>query len=759
MKRTRHRAVPTPSAEQQEIVDVLSDGSNVQIIALAGTGKTTTGILIANHHPHLNILVLTYNRNLADDSNAAFESYDLTNITCRTIHTQIGLVATSSERKRIICKTDRDVLRVLRRWSKQPPDPVTEYDLVVLDEAQDLRGTLRSALWYILPRGDRTPQLAVMGDPHQLLYNYDKHDPADPKFLVNAPVEFAEHSTNRRWCERRLTTSYRLTPNAARFINLMWKTTIAPGNLHSGNAPVEYWAMDPYGKPLTTALVALLETEGTDVTFLNLANLVNRDTNAERPIKIQVNRILQITDDKGRRRFNFHTQQTETEKRASTRNKVRAWTFCASKGCTFPVVVIFGFSVYNGVVPNMNQVCVALSRASRRLIVIHNVGCRTGPQPYIPPLNRRILRGLVERGVVTCPFGIPKDTRIQERRPPRILNLSVTGLTHLSATSIDYLLQLGVRSVQREEEEPLPYTTIHTFHTGESPSEEDVSPIYGTGIMFAVEYAHTGRIAHMEEFLSPVSPDSNVRYTTDSFADLVRRTIGTPMTPVELRRIDDAMDAEEEGTTTMSGAELITLIHTSRAQFPTLLGHGLRDRKSHDELFTRAYKASVQGVYEKVEKTPSDFMFMANASLAFEGTHEVFVQIGESDYDRWVEPEVFEAAVQRVMGVLPANCEFEVDMTVPFEDVMYGDRAAICGITGRVDVFHESSSVEVKFCSFLGDEHELQNLLYAALGCIVRNGDVGCATLYNARTQGSITHTVTRENAWRLLQEAARMKL
>lgn len=763
MKRVRHRIVPQASAEQKEVVDAISDGLNVQIIALAGTGKTTTGILIAEHHPHLNILVLTYNRNLADEANAAFESYGMTNITCRTIHTQIGLVATSSARKRIICKTDRDVLRVLQQWSRTPPSPVVGIDLVILDEAQDLRSTTREALHHILPRVElNTPQLAVMGDPHQLLYSYDKHDPADPKFLLNATVEFAEHSAGR-WCEKRLTTSYRITPNAARFINIMWKTSIVPGNMNSGNAPVEYWAMDPYGRTLTNALEALLNEEGCEnVVFLNLANLVNKDTNAERPIKKHINRLLQITDDKGKRRFNFHTQQNETEKRTSTKNKVRAWTFCSSKGCTFSVVVVFGFSIYNGILPNMNQVCVALSRAQRRLIVIHNVGNTSGPQPYIPPLSSRILRSLYQEGVIVCPYGIPADASIPARPPPRTMNLPVTGLTHLSAKSIDHLLQMGTRSVSKEEDPPIPYTTTRTFHTGASSSEEDVSPIYGTGIMFAVEYIRTQRISHIEEFLAPLSPDANIRYTTDAFADMVLRAIGHPLTSSELGVIDEAMKAGRcttENTTTMSGAELIQLIHTSRAEFPTLQGHGLRDRRSHDELFTKAYKASVQKVYESAEKTPSDYMFLANASLAFEGTHEVFVQIGEHDYDCWVESDVFQEAVHRVLQAIPDVCEFEVDMCVPFEEVLWGDRNSITGITGRVDVFYDETSIEVKFCSCLGDEHELQNLLYAAINCIVHGKETGRAMLFNARTNGCIVQEVTRDDAWRLLHESARMKL
>ena len=734
----------------------IQDGFNVQVNALAGTGKTTTASLIAHQRRDLRILVLTYNRNLADESNRVFEKHGLVNIRCRTYHEQIGLVATSAASKRVVCKTDRDVLAVLERWSRKPPSPIHDYDLIILDETQDMTASRRDALRYMLTHDTSAAQLVVMGDPHQCIYDYDKDDPAQVKFLVDAPVEFAEHGGGRDWCSKSLTTSYRSTPHVARFINLFWKTSIVSGNTCSPNLPVEYWVCNHYGKELTERLRCLLEDEPQgEVVFLNLANLVNKESGVERPLKKQVNLLLDLKNDNGKRCFNFHTQQTESEKRCSTKNKVRAWTFASSKGCTFPVVVVFGFSVYNGKIPSMNQVCVALSRASRRLIVVHNTA--KDPQPYLPPLTSRLLRDLVSEGVVECPHGIPHDQTMPEVTAPEESTLSVTGLTHLSATSIARLLGRGTRRVLAPEAEPLPYAQLLTFHTGEYSSEEDVSAMYGTAVMFAVEHACTGAIRNVESLLSPITLRSDARFTTDLFGAFVQNKLRVTLTALERVTLERKMKGDAQ---MLSGEELVCHIRNAPNDFPSLKGHGVRAYRARDDVFTGAYLHAVRAVYEKADKATEDYMYLANAALAFEGTHEVFVQVGQEGYHRWVDNEVFQVAVARIQSILGDGKEvdFEVPLEVNFETPIRGERRVITGIRGRVDVAREKTSLEIKFCSSLRDEHELQNLLYAAMNCTLHDMDSGTSTLFNSRTGEVILHSITKGDAWELLLEVARMK-
>ena len=57
-----------PSAEQLAVVKALCDGRNVVVDAVAGSGKTTTIVFIAQTMVQKRILILTYNRKLKEET-------------------------------------------------------------------------------------------------------------------------------------------------------------------------------------------------------------------------------------------------------------------------------------------------------------------------------------------------------------------------------------------------------------------------------------------------------------------------------------------------------------------------------------------------------------------------------------------------------------------------------------------------------------------------------------------------------------------
>jgi hypothetical protein len=101
-------------------------------------------------------------------------------------------------------------------------------------------------------------------------------------------------------------------------------------------------------------------------------------------------------------KYNFHIKENVRgfEGTPDWKNKIRVWTFCGSKGCEADVVVVFGFDIY-GRPHALNQIGVALSRARKRLLVIHGKkyqgrDCRA--MPYYPVLGD--CRSGMERHVV-----------------------------------------------------------------------------------------------------------------------------------------------------------------------------------------------------------------------------------------------------------------------------------------------------------------------------------------------------------------------
>ena len=68
--------------EQQAIMDAVANGETIKVAALAGTGKTSTLVMIANAYPHRKGLYLSYNKAMAVQAQARFPKW----IDCKTVH-------------------------------------------------------------------------------------------------------------------------------------------------------------------------------------------------------------------------------------------------------------------------------------------------------------------------------------------------------------------------------------------------------------------------------------------------------------------------------------------------------------------------------------------------------------------------------------------------------------------------------------------------------------------------------------------------
>ena len=150
--------LPPPSPEQQHIIQAVQTGYCVTVKACAGSGKTTCMLQVAQQvllaQPHRNVVIITYNRSLADDCKVRIAKLHhlQQRIHCYTIH---GLVSRYAGQ---ICNDDNKLLQTLQVWDRNHgitfnnhgrssvPPPL---DLVMLDEAQDLRPLFHKLLSHI----------------------------------------------------------------------------------------------------------------------------------------------------------------------------------------------------------------------------------------------------------------------------------------------------------------------------------------------------------------------------------------------------------------------------------------------------------------------------------------------------------------------------------------------------------------------------------------------------------------------------------
>lgn len=72
----------TPTPEQQAVIQAVASGKTLKIAALAGTGKTSTLLMIAQAYPKRRGLYLAYNTALKKEGLTKFPAW----ITCKTVH-------------------------------------------------------------------------------------------------------------------------------------------------------------------------------------------------------------------------------------------------------------------------------------------------------------------------------------------------------------------------------------------------------------------------------------------------------------------------------------------------------------------------------------------------------------------------------------------------------------------------------------------------------------------------------------------------
>lgn len=728
------------SSEQYEILFKIKIGLCLKVIAGAGCAKSTTSILIAAQEKRKNHLILTYNRELADESTKMIRDYGLTNIDCKTIHAQVGICASRT------CENDIKLIKQIQIWrTGGAVKRLKQYDIIYIDEAQDLRASLYEALTYILPS---SAQIVVMGDPKQLLYDYNIEDAATCDYLQHAEKYFSMFSGNRKWSDAKLSQSFRLPPKITRFVNTIWHTNILSSNTSSEDLPVEYWFLNTYGNEFTSRLKPILENnKPEDVIILSQMNMKSSN-GKDRPLMLHINSLIEEKTLDGKQKFKFHFKDSSADEKASCKNKIRVFTYCACKGLTVPIVIVFGFDVFRGNITPINQIGTAIARASRRLIVVHCTDRQGKSNPYYPSLNKKTLECLVSDGVVLTPDNIPDDTEIikPEVKPE---TLHITSITHLSGMTILRLLGYGEETVIKQNSSSLHIETKRVFNTGLLDTEEEFSAIYNLAIQFALYWNREKKIPDVEKILKCIRISKFENFNLDKIYQLfhIHGIDGN-----ELKSLEHLLKPDKW----IKGNDLIYFLKYYQDSCASLTNYGICELELFSKQFPQIYYDKILECYGKEEKSEQDFMILANASLAFKGTHETFAQMGDN-YD-WINEKVFKNAIDVFENVIPKDCSFQITYSISLNPCAITNEKNYQSISGTLN--ENSSSVYLLiFSKFINETHKLHALLYSALKSLKDDISIGNAIIVNGRTGEVIQMRVKYADAMKLLYEATAAKL
>ena len=371
----------TPSPEQQLIIDTIAGGSNVAVSAVAGSGKTTTVLSLAKKVFPKKILQLTYNKLLKMEVRDRVEKEGITNV---EIHTYHSLAVKYYDKK---AYTD-DVLQTVIKAGRPPQKAIHPFDFLVPDETQDMTPLLYYFVQMFLAHYGKTPQLVLLGDPRQAIYEFKG---ADSRFLTLGPTLW----NSKPMIQLPLSTSYRVTKQIAAFVNEVMLGEPFMQAVKEG-PPVDYIRGPAFQVQTVFAILKNLLKKGTykpEDIFI-LAPSVKNASGREMPVNKLENLLVEEdikcfvpTSDEG----DMNDDVME--------GKVVFSSIHQSKGRERKVVVLFGFDSgwfdYYGKTKARtlcpNELYVAVTRAKERLILLESTDERVRPLPFLKKTHTELL--------------------------------------------------------------------------------------------------------------------------------------------------------------------------------------------------------------------------------------------------------------------------------------------------------------------------------------------------------------------------------
>ena len=359
-----------PSHEQILIIDALLGQKNILVNAVAGSGKTTTMchacLQLLEKNPALRLAIITYNSSLKIETRTRVQRLNLTNSVA--VHSYHSFAQFCYGRQ---CKTDDKMLALINdiKSGQCVPKKNAKFDVFMIDEAQDMSEMLYSMLCAVIKQTHTAQdqvQYLVVGDVYQMVYGFKQ---ANAKFLTEAQQLFP--FTSYEWITLQLSTSYRLTPKSAEFVNLIIgddSRRIHAGNHTSEDVPVEY---NYFNCRDVTPIVNMLRKYAHEYGSENVAFL----TMSTKPAKDEPRAVHKIVNALGDKLI-FVKENDLVSSSAQKKHKITFSSYHGVKGCEFDCVILECngfFDSEEDLIKCKNAVYVALTRHKSRLIIIQQL--------------------------------------------------------------------------------------------------------------------------------------------------------------------------------------------------------------------------------------------------------------------------------------------------------------------------------------------------------------------------------------------------
>lgn len=669
------------SKEQSHIVEVIETGKNIQIDAVAGSGKTTTSLHIAKRYPEKQILLLTYNAKLRIETRRKSQALGLTHLEVLTYH---AFAVKYMDRTAF---NDNNILAHLRSKKAGHLLSPISFNIVIVDEAQDMNFIYYELVLQILRNLTPSTQLIVMGDRKQSIYAFNR---ANSRFLTKAPQIYKGD-----FVQARLSISYRITKPMAEFLNKCCAGTL-PIEATKNGPLVKYIVSNtfqPVGKYEIDRFIA--QGYSYDDIFV-LAPSVKSEKS---PVRVLANALTDV-------RIPIYVPVSDDEVLDADvlRGKVVFSSFHQVKGLERAIVLVYNFddSYFKfyardedpASIPN--TLYVATTRASHALILFHDEA-----NDYMPFLNKTRLSML-------CNVQYQHSRSFKGFKPAKPLG---SKINKINATDLLKFVPVDIIADCMERVEKIQINPVGSilkieskvFNDSDKKLCESVSEINGIAIPSYFEKMMTGRMSIQRHL-----------------------TINTLM-DIQARISKQAQQAQQSQQVCLIGDDD---------------GYSDDDDSDADDL-----DKSVKPLEREMTDVEIRELLQLSTQWCCDKSGFTFKKSQIRKYD-WIPAPVFKTAHQRLTNLFAlAPCltmdqfAFEVQSLV-----FHGTNMAIVGF---MDLIYTCGTVknlyEFKVVNELTNEHVLQVVIYMWL-CMKDSRQISNAYLYNILTDQLFEIRVSNEN-------------
>jgi len=355
-----------PSQEQMEVINHVKLGKNVIVDACAGSGKSTTILSMATEMPETQFLQMTYNSMLRCEVKEKVANLGLKNIQVHTYHSLAVKYYLPT------AHTDTGIRHIILD-DRPTTTKLPKFDVVVLDEAQDMTFLYFQLVVKMIKDMNHKIQLLILGDYLQGLYEFKG---ADTRFLTHANEIWSDFPAlkSQDFEKCLLKTSYRITKSMADFVNnIMLGEERLLAQKEGG--PVIYIrnSRKNMEKIVTAHILRLLQEEDTNPSDIFILGASVKGPNSN---------IRKLENALSSRGIPCHVPMFETDKidERVIEGKVVFSTFHSVKGRQRKYVVVVGFDngymdFYARNLPKTrcpNTLYVAATRATTGMLLLEN---------------------------------------------------------------------------------------------------------------------------------------------------------------------------------------------------------------------------------------------------------------------------------------------------------------------------------------------------------------------------------------------------